>query len=106
MGESTLDWRVLTDRSIVEVFAMGGRGSTTTHDYPAEGAKLGFATLCAHCVALNYLFEVCGVTIMCMAGSAMFHLVNWGDKPLIVTNLSIASMACGWAPAPPQPIDL
>ena len=64
-GESVLDLRVLTDRSIIEVFAMGGRGSVTTHDYPAEG-------------------------------SAMFHLVNWGESPLVVANLSIASMACGW----------
>ena len=65
-GESTLDLRVLTDRSIIEVFAMGGRGATTAHDYPSEG-------------------------------SAMFHLVNWGESPLMVRNLSIASMACGWA---------
>jgi sucrose-6-phosphate hydrolase SacC (GH32 family) len=64
--EHTLDLRVLTDRSIVEAFAMGGRGTMTTHDYPSEG-------------------------------SAMFHLVNWGKSPLIVRNLSIASMACGWA---------
>jgi hypothetical protein len=65
-GESTLDLRVLTDRSIIEVFAMGGRGTTATHDYPSDG-------------------------------SAMFHLVNWGESPLIVRNLSIASMSCGWA---------
>jgi hypothetical protein len=65
-GESTLDLRVLIDRSIIEVFAMGGRGAMTAHDYPSEG-------------------------------SAMFHLVNWGESPLTVRNLSIASMACGWA---------
>ena len=36
-GESTVDLRILTDRSIVEAFAMGGRANALTHAYPAEG---------------------------------------------------------------------
>ena len=64
-GESSVDLRVLTDRSIIEAFAMGGRASQTEHDYPAEG-------------------------------DSAFHLINWGVAPLVVRNLSIASMACGW----------
>jgi len=36
-GETSLNLRVLTDRSIVEAFAMGGRGVAYGHDYPGVG---------------------------------------------------------------------
>ena len=63
--EESIDVRVLTDRSIVEAFAMGGRGVDAAHDYPEEG-------------------------------NGRFHLINHGSAALVVQNLSIASMACGW----------
>ena len=64
--ETSLDLRVLIDRSVVEVFVMGGRATQISHDYPAEGDGSGF------------------------------HLLNWGQAPVTVSNLSIASMGCGW----------
>ena len=65
VGESTVDLRILTDRSIIEAFAMNGRAMELAHDYPADG-------------------------------DSKFHLLNWGVAPLIIHNLTISSMACGW----------
>ena len=65
-SESTVDLRVLIDRSIVEVFAAGGRAVATARDYPME--------------------DDVGAYVWAAAGS----------EEVTFQTISAWSMGCGW----------
>ena len=70
----TLDVRVLIDKSIVEVFVMGGRAAY---------------------VACDEFYHVANSSV---------HIFNAGTAPVAVSNASAYQMGCGWAHAKPLPI--
>jgi len=74
-GETTVDMRILVDRSVVEVFIMGGR------------------------VVFSKTYEPQTMYVP----DTNIALQAWGTTPLDIESLDVFSMGCGWTNPPYQP---